>query len=178
MATQIEFDRELRAHWPRLRRFAYSLSRNAADADDLVQSAAERAMRSAAQWQAGTRFDSWMFRITRNLWIDTVRARGRQQKRFVGEEHAASVGFDPRPATEAGIDLRRAMAALEQLPDEQREVVALILVDGLGYREAAEALDLPIGTISSRLARGRKALLALLGEMGNGELGRGEGGDD
>jgi len=167
MATQSEFDRELRAHWPRLRRFAFALCRNAADADDLIQSAAERAMRSAAQWQAGTRFDSWMFRITRNLWIDTVRARKRQQSRFVAEEEGASVGFDPRPGTEAAIDLKRAMAALDRLPDEQREVVALILIDGLGYRETAEALDLPIGTVSSRLVRGRKALLALLGETGD-----------
>jgi len=167
MATQDEFDRELRAHWPRLRRFAFALCRNAADADDLIQSAAERAMRSAAQWQPGTRFDSWMFRITRNLWIDTVRARKRQQSRFVAEEEGASVGFDPRPGTEAAIDLKRAMAALDRLPDEQREVVALILIDGLGYRESAEALDLPIGTVSSRLVRGRKALLALLGETGD-----------
>ena len=167
MATQLELDRELRAHWPRLRRFAFALSRNPADADDLIQSAAERAMQSAAQWQAGTRFDSWMFRVIRNLWIDTVRARSRQQKRFVAEEEGASVGFDPRPGTEAAIDLRRAMNALSQLPDKQREVVALILVDGLGYRETAEALDLPIGTVSSRLVRGRKALLALLGETGD-----------
>ena len=75
-------------------------------------------------------------------------------------------GFDPRPGTEAAIDLGRAMAAMQRLPEEQREVVALILVDGLGYREAAEALGLPIGTVSSRLVRGRKALLAMLGENG------------
>ena len=82
-------------------------------------------------------------------------------------EEGEAVGFDPRAATEAAIDLKRAMAAMQQLPDEQREVVALILVDGLGYREAAELLGLPIGTVSSRLVRGRKALLALLGEFGN-----------
>ena len=143
------------------------MSRNATDADDLIQSAAERAMRSATQWQVGTRFDSWMFRIIRNLWIDTARARTRQRARFVAEEEGASVGFDPRPGTEATIDLARAMAALDRLPDDQREVVALILIDGLGYRETAEALDLPIGTVSSRLVRGRKALLALLGDTGN-----------
>ena len=167
MATQLELDRQLREHWPRLRRFAFAMSRNAADADDLVQSAAERAMRSAAQWQAGTRFDSWIFRIIRNLWIDKVRAQTRHRARFVAEEEGASVGFDPRPGTEAAIDLARAMAALDRLPAEQREVVALILIDGLGYRETAEALELPIGTVSSRLVRGRKALLALLGETGD-----------
>lgn len=164
MASITEFEQELHAHWPRLRRFAFSLSRNAADADDLVQAAAERALRSADQWQAGTRFDSWMFRIARNLWIDTVRARGRQVARFAPAEEGDHIGFDPRPGTEAAIDLGRAMAAMQRLPEEQREVVALILIDGLGYREAAETLDLPIGTVSSRLVRGRKALLALLGE--------------
>ena len=164
MASIIEFERELRAHWPRLRRFAFALSRNAADADDLVQATAERAMRAAGQWQAGTRFDSWIFKIARNLWIDTVRAKGRQSARFAPAEEGESVGFDPRPSTEAAIDLCTAMAAMQRLPDAQREGVALILIDGLGYRETAETLGLPIGTISSRLARGRTALLAMLGE--------------
>ena len=164
MASLTEFERELRDHWPRLRRFAFALSCNAADADDLVQAVAERALRSAGQWQAGTRFDSWMFRVARNLWIDTIRARSRQTARFAPAEEGEHIGFDPRPATEAAIDLGTAMAAMQRLPEEQREVVALILIDGLGYREAAEALGLPIGTISSRLARGRTALLAMLGE--------------
>lgn len=164
MVSIIEFEQELRNHWPRLRRFAFALSRDGADADDLVQATVERALRSAAQWQVGTRFDSWIFRIARNLWIDTVRARSRQASRFVAEELGADVGFDPRVATDAAIDLKRVMAALQLLPPEQREVVALILVEGLGYREAAEVLELPIGTVSSRLVRGRKALLALIGE--------------
>lgn len=166
MAFNIEFERLLREHWPRLRRFAFALSRDAADADDLVQGTVERAMRATDQWQPGTRFDSWLFRIARNHWIDTLRARSRQAKRFVSAEEGEAVGFDPRPGTEAAIDLKRAMAALERLPQEQREVLALILIDGLGYREAAELLGQPIGTISSRLVRGRKALLALLGENG------------
>jgi len=166
MTSNLEFERLLREHWPRLRRFAYALSRDSSDADDLVQGTVERAMRAAGQWQKGTRFDSWLFRIARNHWIDTVRARSRQRTRFVAAEEGEAVGFDPRPQTEAAIDLKRAMAALERLPDEQREVVALILIDGLGYRETAELLGLPIGTISSRLVRGRKALLALLGERG------------
>ncbi len=164
MATNFEFEQLLRDHWPRLRRFAFALSRNAADADDLVQGVAERALRSAAQWQPGTRFDSWLFRIARNHWIDTARARSRQTKRFVAAEEGEAIGFDPRPGTEAAIDLGRAMAALQRLPAEQRDVIALILIDGLGYREAAETLGLPVGTVSSRLVRGRTALLTLLGE--------------
>lgn len=166
MASKPEFEALLREHWPRLRRFAFSLSRDSADADDLVQGTIERAMRSIEQWQPGSRFDSWLFRIARNHWIDTARARTRRAERFAPAEEGDSVGFDPRPGTEAAIDLKRAMAALERLPDEQREVVALILIDGLGYREAAETLGLPVGTVSSRLVRGRKALLALLGENG------------
>ena len=164
MASRSELERELRDHWPRLRRFAYALSRNAADADDLVQDVAMRAMASCDQWQAGTRFDSWMFRIARNLWIDTVRSRGRREKYLAPPEEGETIGHDPRPGIEAMIDLGTAMAALLRLPEEQREVVALILIDGLGYRETAELLDLPIGTISSRLARGRTALMTMLGE--------------
>jgi RNA polymerase sigma-70 factor (ECF subfamily) len=99
----------------------------------------------------------------RNLWIDTVRSRGRRENREAPEEEALTVGDDPRDALEASLELKRAMAAMERLPDEQREVVALILIEGFGYREVSEMLDLPIGTVSSRLVRGRTALLAMLG---------------
>ena len=92
---------------------------------------------------------------------DTARERTKRLPK-----RANHVGFDPRPSTEAGIDLATAMAAMQRLPGEQREVVALILIEGFGYREAAEILDQPIGTVSSRLARGRQALLAMLGEGG------------
>jgi len=158
------FERDLTALLPRLRRFAHGLSRNPADADDLTQMTIERALRSREQWQPGTRLDSWLYRIMRNLWIDTVRARGRQEQRQAPVEDAGELGHDPRPGVEAAIDLKRIMAAMDQLPDEQREVVALILIEGFGYREAAELLDLPIGTVSSRLVRGRTALLAMVGE--------------
>lgn len=162
------FERELAELLPRLRRFAHALSRDPAEADDLAQMTVERALRSREQWQQGTRLDSWAYRIMRNLWIDTVRARGRRQRFEAPPEEAESVGEDPREAIEASIELQRAMAAMERLPDEQREVVALILVEGFGYREAAEMLDLPIGTVSSRLVRGRNALLQMLGGTADG----------
>jgi RNA polymerase sigma-70 factor (ECF subfamily) len=157
------FEAELTALLPRLRRFAHSLSRSAADADDLTQLTVERALRSRGQWAPGTRLDSWAYRIMRNLWIDTVRSRGRRDRFEAPEEEAQPLGHDPREAIDASIELQRAMAAMERLPDEQREVVALILIEGFGYREAAEMLDLPIGTVSSRLVRGRNALLEMLG---------------
>ena len=161
------FERELTELLPRLRRFAHALSKSGADADDLTQMTLERALRSREQWQRGTRLDSWAYRIMRNLWIDTVRARGRRGKHEAPAEEAATVGEDPREAIHASIELQKAMAAMQRLPEEQREVVALILIEGFGYREAAELLDLPIGTVSSRLVRGRTALLQMLGGGGD-----------
>ncbi len=164
MSSSQPFDQDLSALLPRLRRFAHALSRNSADADDLTQATVERALRSRDQWQPGTRLDSWLYRIMRNLWIDTARSRIRREQHEAPEAEAQFVGDDPREAMDASLELKRAMAALEQLPDEQREIVALILIEGFGYREVSEMLDLPIGTVSSRLVRGRTALLGLIGE--------------
>ena len=157
------FEDQLVALLPRLRRFAYAMSRSPADADDLAQATVERALRSKAQWQPGTRLDSWLYRIMRNLWIDTVRARGRKDRVETPAAEAEQFGEDPREAMDAAVDLGRMMAAMQRLPDEQREVVALILIEGFGYRETAELLGLPIGTVSSRLVRGRTALLDMVG---------------
>lgn len=164
MASHSAFESELTALLPRLRRFAHALTRNSADADDLTQMTIERALRSKDQWQPGTRLDSWLYKIMRNLWVDTVRARSRKDKVEAPQEEAGTLGHDPRAAVDATVDLHRLMAAMERLPQEQREVVALILIEGFGYREAAELLDLPVGTVSSRLVRGRTALLAMFGE--------------
>ena len=164
MTSSSEFDAGLAELLPRLRRFAFALARDEADADDLAAQTVERSLRSRQQWQSGSRLDSWVYRIARNLWIDEVRARTRRAKVEMPPEAGETIGHDPRAGTDAAIDLQRVMAAMGRLPDEQREVVALILVEGFGYREAAELLDLPIGTVSSRLVRGRQALLALLGE--------------
>jgi RNA polymerase sigma-70 factor (ECF subfamily) len=164
MSLSQSFEDELSALLPRLRRFAHGLSRNPADADDLTQLTVERALRSREQWQPGTNLDRWLYKIMRNLWIDTVRVRGRKERFEAPPEEAETLGHDPRPAIEASVDLKRVMAAMERLPDEQREVVVLILIEGFGYRETAELLGLPIGTVSSRLVRGRTALLAMLGE--------------
>jgi RNA polymerase sigma factor (sigma-70 family) len=156
------FEDELVALLPRLRRFAHSLSRSPADADDLTQATVERVIRSSDQWAPGTRLDSWVYRIMRNLWIDMARSRARKQAFEAPPEEAENVG-DPA-GIEESVELARIMAAMQRLPDEQREVVSLILIEGFGYRETAELLDLPIGTVSSRLVRGRTALLVTVGE--------------
>lgn len=157
------FETELVALLPRLRRFAHGLCRDAAEADDLTQMCVERALRSRNQWQPGTRLDSWAYRILRNLWIDTARSLGRKRKFEAPPEEAEFVGQDPREQIETSLELQRAIGAMQRLPDEQREIVALILIEGFGYREVSEMLDLPIGTVSSRLVRGRTALLEMLG---------------
>jgi RNA polymerase sigma-70 factor (ECF subfamily) len=165
MDQDLSFGDQLAALLPRLRRFAHALSRDCADADDLTQATIERALKSRDQWREGTRLDSWCYRIMRNLWIDTARSRSRRTVHETPQEEGLSVGEDPRDAIEASLDLQRVMAAMSRLPDEQREVVALILVEGFGYREVSEMLGLPIGTVSSRLVRGRTALLSMVGEQ-------------
>ena len=163
MAGILSFEEELSALLPRLRRFAHALSRNSADADDLTQMTIERALRSKDQWRPGTRLHSWACTIMRNLWIDTVRSRSRKEA-FEAPAVEVEKVADGGGSLEASVELNRVMAAMQRLPEEQREIVALILVEGFGYREAAEMLQLPIGTVSSRLVRGRTALLELLGE--------------
>lgn len=147
---------------PRLRRFARVLTRDAADADDLVQLTVERALVHRGQWRAGTRLDSWMFRIMKNAWIDENRARNRRAAVLAPEEDAAHVGSDGAGAMEQRLEARQVAAAMSRLPEDQRLAVALVLVEGLSYKEAAQVLEVPQGTLTSRLGRGRAALLAQL----------------
>jgi RNA polymerase sigma factor (sigma-70 family) len=147
---------------PRLRRFATGLCGNSADGDDLCQMSLERALANRSKWQAGTRLDSWMYRIMRNLWIDQVRAGVRRRETFVGEEAGAATGGDG--AQEAAVELSMVDRAMQSLPAEQREAVLLVMVEGYSYKEAADIAGCPVGTLNSRLVRGRDALLALLGE--------------
>jgi RNA polymerase sigma factor (sigma-70 family) len=158
------FEQELLALLPRLRRFARGLTRNAADADDLCQAAIERALKSRDQWQAGTRLDSWMHRITRNMWIDNRRASARRGVRADIDDGVMQIADDSHARMEASMELNDVGRAMEKLPDEQREAVMLVLVEGYAYREAAEILEVPVGTLTSRLVRGREALMRELGE--------------
>lgn len=160
----MRFEEELVELLPRLRRFARGLARDASDADDLCQAAIERGLKSQEQWQQETRLDSWMYRITRNLWIDDRRAAGRRGIHTPIDDAATQVAGDGAAEVEAGALRGDVDGAMARLPDEQREVVMLVLVEGYAYREAAEILEVPIGTVTSRLARGRETLMHLLGE--------------
>jgi RNA polymerase sigma-70 factor (ECF subfamily) len=161
MATG-RFEEEMLALLPRLRRFARSLTRDQADADDLSQLSVERALKARDQWQPGTRLDAWMYRIMRNIWIDEARARARRAQTFAPEEEGLSVGDDGHEAIERNVEMNDVDRAMAKLPDEQREVIALVLVEGLAYKEAAEILEIPMGTLTSRLVRGRQALVQML----------------
>ena len=154
---------ELAALLPRLRRFARTITRHREDADDLVQLAVERALKRLDQWQPGTRLDSWMFTIMKNAWIDEVRSRSRRDELFLPEEAGENVGEAvgdwPADRQHLRMDVQRAMA---QLNEDQRMVVGLVLVEGLPYKEAAQVLGVPVGTLTSRLARARETLQQLL----------------
>lgn len=147
---------------PRLRRFAASLARDPAAGDDLCQMTIERALKSRDQWAPGTRLDSWMYRIMRNIWIDEVRAGSRRGQTFVTEEAGLAVGA--AGGQEERVELSLVDRAMARLPEEQREAIWLVMVEGYGYREAADIIGCPVGTLTSRLVRGRDALQGLLGE--------------
>jgi RNA polymerase sigma-70 factor (ECF subfamily) len=145
---------------PRMRRFALSLSGAEQDADDLVQSAIERALRHQNSWKDGTRLDYWMYKIIQNLWIDEIRARRRRPDPI--ETAPEMIGEDGRDVAAARIDLSAARQAFTLLTEDQRTVLTLIVLDGMSYQDAANTLGVPIGTIMSRLARARAALSAHL----------------
>ena len=153
---------DIAALLPRLRRFARALTFNREDGDDLVQVAVERALSRTAQWEQGTRLDSWIFRIIKNAWIDELRSRTRREQIFAPEEAGEHVGDDFAEAHQQRIAIHKAMSMLSE---DHRIVIALVLVDGLPYKEAAEVLQVPMGTLTSRLARAREALQGLLSDQ-------------
>jgi RNA polymerase sigma factor (sigma-70 family) len=153
---------DIAALLPRMRRFARSLTFHREDADDLVQLSMERALGRSEQWTPGTRLDSWIFRIMKNAWIDEVRSRTRRDALFVPEEAGEHVGDDFAEAHQQRLAIQKAVSLLSE---EHRLVVGLVLVDGLAYKDAAEVLDIPVGTLTSRLARAREALQQILSDQ-------------
>jgi len=146
---------------PRLRRFARSLSRNQHDADDLVQSAVERAWKHSAQLRPGANLGAWMFGIMRNAWLDNLRVARRRAEVPLPEDSGSHPSVSP-----ADTDAQRwsVSEAMSKLPEDQRLAIALVLVEGMSYKEAAAVLEIPIGTLTSRLARGRAVLAAALSD--------------
>lgn len=150
--------REIVAVLPRLRRFCLTLARSQDGGDDLCQATVERALARADQFIPGTRLDSWMYRIAQNIFIDE-RRRLRTRGVEVDVDNAFDlVGDDGVSVAEGRSDLARARAAMAALPEEQRMLMTLVVLDGMSYKDAAETLGIPIGTVMSRIARARRAI--------------------
>ena len=143
---------------PRLRRFCLALARGHDAGDDLCQATVERALARSDQFIPGTRLDSWMYRIAQNIFIDE-RRRTRTRGHEVEVDNAFELaGDDGVQVVEGRSDLSRARAAMAALPEEQRMLMTLVVLDGMSYRDAADTLAIPIGTVMSRIARARRAI--------------------
>ncbi|MEP3276569.1 MAG: RNA polymerase sigma factor [Stappiaceae bacterium] len=164
---QADFGTELIALLPNLRRFAISLCKSRDIADDLIQITCEKALANQGSFQPGTRLDAWLFRIMRNAWIDRIRKHKTEGVVVDIDDSPVLIGTDGGAVTENRLMLNATAKAIEGLPDDQRAVLVLVTVEELSYKEASEALGVPIGTVMSRLARARKALHAELGINSN-----------
>jgi RNA polymerase sigma-70 factor, ECF subfamily len=154
---------------PRLRRFGIALTGSQADADELVQDTCERAMRRQDQLRDGSRLDAWLYGIMRNRWTDEIRWRRIRRHEDIETAHTA-VGDEGERTAEARITLGAVRDALATLPCEQRSVLTLVCVDGLSYQEAADVLGVAIGTVMSRLSRGRRELYAAVHGVAAAEM--------
>lgn len=145
---------------PALRRFAYSLTGAAHDADDLLQNTLERLLSRGVP--DDVELAKWAFRVCRNIWIDEYRARKVRQRNVYPLEETEEPAIDGTQAIYDEITLREVDAAMDKLPDDQRSIMALVALQGMSYKEVAETLGIPAGTVMSRLARARVALAGFL----------------
>jgi RNA polymerase sigma-70 factor (ECF subfamily) len=150
--------RDLVTLLPRLRRFAAGLTGSVQEGDDVVQSACLRALERYQQWEPGTRLDSWMFRIIRNLWLDRAKSAWNRLVRSDPDALAEIPDHSVSRQIEVRDELASARTAIAALPESQREVLLLVTVEGLTYEAAADVLGVPLGTVMSRLARARVAV--------------------
>ena len=147
---------EIAAHIPRLRRYARALAGDSHRADDLVQDTLERALTKFHLWRHGSDLRAWMFSIMHNVFINQLKAR-----RELALDEAAEAMLEGAAQSDP-LELRDLDAALRRLPAEQREVLLLVGLEQLSYAEASQALDVPVGTVMSRLSRGRERLRGLV----------------
>jgi len=147
---------------PRLRRFAMSLAKDLDRADDLLQSACERALNRLDQFQPGSRLDSWLYRIVYTQWVDKVRRRQIRSDKLIvlsTETESRSGSTVSDSSLSQSLDLRH---ALERLPQEHLAAVMLVCVEGYSYAEAAGVLNVPAGTVASRVSRARVMMSGFL----------------
>ncbi|TWF54305.1 RNA polymerase sigma factor [Neorhizobium alkalisoli] len=152
-SVPFSFEAQILALLPQLRRYSRSLTRSAAESEDLLQDCVEKALISRSQWR-GSNFKAWAYRIMTNLHLNTRRASGRRPVVALDEaENAPVITREDDP-----LERSRLTGALETLPSDARAVLMLVVVEGYAYQEVADMLDIPIGTVMSRLSRARHAL--------------------
>jgi len=155
-----EFGRLLESEVPRLRRYARALTRNTAKADDLVQSSLVRALEKQHLWQPGSNLRAWLFTILHNQHVNDVRHSLRQGS--PGPVEDAEPVWRVEPVADASLQLRDLQRAINTLSHEQREVLLLVCLEGMRYEQVAIILDIPVGTVRSRLSRARTTLRQLM----------------
>lgn len=150
---------DLAAHIPRLRRYARALTGERHLADDLVQDTLERALAKSALWRRGTKLDAWLLTIMHNLFVNQIKSRQRQ---LTDSLEVLPVEPAQRAMQSDALEVRDLHSALAALPYEQRSVLLLVSLDERSYEETASILDIPVGTVMSRLSRARDRLRQLL----------------
>jgi RNA polymerase sigma-70 factor (ECF subfamily) len=150
------YEHPVAAHIPHLRRYARALMKNEIAADDLVQDTLERALRKFSLWKQGTNLRAWLFSVMHNVHVDQIRAK--RDLDSLDED----IEMPVEGRQEEGLRMRDLSASLLSLPLEQREVLLLVALEGLSYEEVAHTLEIPMGTVMSRLSRGRERLRGLL----------------
>jgi RNA polymerase sigma-70 factor, ECF subfamily len=158
--TNSELERDLPNLLPRLWRFALRLTKHQADAEDLVQRSYVRALERRHQWQSGTSLISWVFAIMHSIWMNELRSAQRRREGTLGSDQDFDDVIEPSISADPEYKLmcKQVVQAVQELPEAQRVVMTLVAVEGLSYREAADVLDVPIGTVMSRLARARLSI--------------------
>ncbi len=154
---------DIATHIPRLRRYARALTGDMTSAEDLVQDTLERAWRRLSLWRSGSDLRAWLFTIMHNIFVNQL--RGGSHKQNKATELAAS-DLSVTAPQEDRLILRDLNKALGNLSHDQREVLLLIGLEQMSYEEAAKVLGIPVGTVMSRLSRGREQLRAMMGGMG------------
>ena len=151
-----KFHRELVDNVRALRRYATVLCGSSSDAEELVQDTLVKALENSHSWDSKRELRKWLFAIMHNAFVSKLRRRQTQQRVISLQTDAMRQHSEPNQL--AHLELSETMQALYELPDEQKEAVILISLEGMNYEDAAKLLDIPIGTLMSRLARGREAL--------------------
>ena len=152
------FSAQAMQYIPRLRRYARALTGDASAADDLVQDALERALVKQSLWREGSDLRAWLFTVMHNVFVNQVRSSAVSRTEQLDDSYADL----PQPQSTDRLEIRDLDAALQALPEEQRAVLLLVGLEQMTYEEAARVLEVPIGTVMSRLSRGRERLRRLM----------------